>query len=185
MAENPRFECRKIRKPKIEKLRRARINNSLETLKQMLLQNTIAIPQGGRPTKLEKADILEMTVRYMQLLHKKLGFQSYENLDFPDSQIPLKTLWSNNSTGIQTKYNDPCYNYNKIMGKIEGFPIYKQEPQSFDSENSYENIIFNKKISKLPNLNKENENPLDSDEEIQITDESDGKPCLEQHWRPW
>lgn len=63
---------RKIRKPKIEKFRRARINSSLESLKEILLRNTISIPQGSRPTKLEKADILEMTVRYVEMLHDKV-----------------------------------------------------------------------------------------------------------------
>lgn len=43
---------RKIRKPKIEKLRRARINSSLEQLKEILLRNTILIPRGARPTKI-------------------------------------------------------------------------------------------------------------------------------------
>lgn len=62
---------RKNRKPLMEKKRRARINDSLEALKEILLKNTVAITQGTRPTKLEKADILEMTVRYLQLLHKR------------------------------------------------------------------------------------------------------------------
>uniref|UniRef100_A0A336LWN3 CSON006634 protein n=1 Tax=Culicoides sonorensis TaxID=179676 RepID=A0A336LWN3_CULSO len=67
-------ELRKIRKPLMEKKRRARINDSLNTLKQILLQNTVAIPtSGGRIAKLEKADILEMTVRYVKNLHRRLG----------------------------------------------------------------------------------------------------------------
>lgn len=41
--------------------------------KEILLRNTISIPQGSRPTKLEKADILEMTVRYIETLHAKLS----------------------------------------------------------------------------------------------------------------
>lgn len=72
-SSNKLAECRKVRKPKIEKLRRARINSSLESLKEILLRNTISIPQGSRPTKLEKADILEMTVRYVEMLHEKLS----------------------------------------------------------------------------------------------------------------
>lgn len=64
---------RKIRKPLMEKKRRARINDSLEKLKQILLKNTVAITHGSRPTKLEKADILEMTVRYLQILQKRLS----------------------------------------------------------------------------------------------------------------
>ena len=62
---------RKNRKPLMEKKRRARINDSLEALKEILLKNTVAVTQGTRPTKLEKADILEMTVRYLQVLHKR------------------------------------------------------------------------------------------------------------------
>lgn len=62
---------RQNRKPLMEKKRRARINDSLEALKEILLKNTVAITQGTRPTKLEKADILEMTVRYLQMLHKR------------------------------------------------------------------------------------------------------------------
>lgn len=61
----------KTRKPLMEKKRRARINDSLEALKEILLKNTVAITQGTRPTKLEKADILEMTVRYLKVLHKR------------------------------------------------------------------------------------------------------------------
>lgn len=61
---------RKNRKPLMEKKRRARINDSLEALKDILLKNTVAITHGSRPTKLEKADILEMTVRYLQMLHE-------------------------------------------------------------------------------------------------------------------
>lgn len=61
----------KNRKPLMEKKRRARINDSLEALKEILLKNTVAITQGTRPTKLEKADILEMTVRYLKVLHKR------------------------------------------------------------------------------------------------------------------
>lgn len=62
---------RKIRKPLMEKKRRARINDSLEKLKQILLKNTVAMTYGSRPTKLEKADILEMTVRYLQILQSQ------------------------------------------------------------------------------------------------------------------
>lgn len=70
-------ELRKIRKPLMEKKRRQRINNSLEYLKRVLLQNTVAIStSGGRVAKLEKADILEMTVRYIQTLHQQLNIDT-------------------------------------------------------------------------------------------------------------
>ncbi|KAL5233613.1 hypothetical protein ACI65C_001023 [Semiaphis heraclei] len=61
------IEPRKIRKPLMEKKRRARINQSLDELKRIVVD---AEKFGGqdlsRVNKLEKADILEMTVRYLK-----------------------------------------------------------------------------------------------------------------------
>lgn len=60
----------------MEKKRRARINDSLETLKQILLESKTTLKTSSRnnqrTAKLEKADILEMTVRYLQQLHGKM-----------------------------------------------------------------------------------------------------------------
>uniref|UniRef100_A0A8C5N8I3 Transcription factor HES-2-like n=1 Tax=Gouania willdenowi TaxID=441366 RepID=A0A8C5N8I3_GOUWI len=57
------LELRKTMKPLVEKRRRARINDSLDHLKNLVL------PLTGRDktrySKLEKADILEMTVRFL------------------------------------------------------------------------------------------------------------------------
>ncbi|XP_061591001.1 transcription factor HES-2-like [Cololabis saira] len=57
------LELRKTMKPLMEKRRRARINESLNHLKNLIL------PLTGRDkthySKLEKADILEMTVRFL------------------------------------------------------------------------------------------------------------------------
>ncbi|CAJ1085533.1 transcription factor HES-2-like [Xyrichtys novacula] len=58
------LELRKTMKPLMEKRRRARINDSLNHLKNLIL------PLTGRDktrySKLEKADILEMTVRFLR-----------------------------------------------------------------------------------------------------------------------
>uniref|UniRef100_W5MBA4 Hairy and enhancer of split-related 15, tandem duplicate 2 n=1 Tax=Lepisosteus oculatus TaxID=7918 RepID=W5MBA4_LEPOC len=48
----------KLRKPIVEKMRRDRINSSIEQLRQLLDQQP--------DSKLEKADILEMTVRFLK-----------------------------------------------------------------------------------------------------------------------
>ncbi|KAL2091299.1 hypothetical protein ACEWY4_013562 [Coilia grayii] len=63
----------KIRKPIVEKLRRDRINNSIEELKALLGPQLL----NQQPdSKLEKADILEMTVCLLrqQLKHKTMLF---------------------------------------------------------------------------------------------------------------
>ena len=56
---------RKSQKPIMEKKRRARINDCLNQLKALVLETD---SDRSRHSKLEKADILEMTVRYLQTL---------------------------------------------------------------------------------------------------------------------
>ncbi|XP_029434859.1 transcription factor HES-5 [Rhinatrema bivittatum] len=67
-------EKNKLRKPVVEKMRRDRINSSIEQLK-LLLEREL---QGQQPNaKLEKADILEMAVTYLQL-HRTSAFQQQD-----------------------------------------------------------------------------------------------------------
>lgn len=83
-------ETRRIRKPLMEKKRRARINDSLDTLKRILLDNRHNLLRNSdhwrefseqqqvqlKTTKLEKADILEMTVNYLRVLHQQIRSNS-------------------------------------------------------------------------------------------------------------
>ncbi|XP_066500455.1 transcription factor HES-2-like [Hoplias malabaricus] len=63
-APRPRaLENRTALKPLLEKRRRARINNSLEALKTLIAP--LMGKQKCRYSKLEKADILEMTVSFL------------------------------------------------------------------------------------------------------------------------
>uniref|UniRef100_A0A3Q3X991 BHLH domain-containing protein n=1 Tax=Mola mola TaxID=94237 RepID=A0A3Q3X991_MOLML len=57
-------ELRKTLKPLLEKKRRARINDSLGHLKSLILP--LVGKDNARYSKLEKADILEMTVRFLR-----------------------------------------------------------------------------------------------------------------------
>ncbi|XP_036415655.1 hairy-related 2 [Colossoma macropomum] len=66
-----RNEKIKLRKPAVEKMRRDRINNSIEQLKT-LLKDELKARQPS--SKLEKADVLEMAVTY---LRSKTAEQSY------------------------------------------------------------------------------------------------------------
>ncbi|XP_051895452.1 transcription factor HES-2.1 [Pristis pectinata] len=61
-------ELRKTLKPLMEKRRRARINDSLNKLKTLILP--LIGKDSPRYSKLEKADILEMTVRFLHNLPK-------------------------------------------------------------------------------------------------------------------
>ncbi|PNF36023.1 Protein hairy [Cryptotermes secundus] len=62
-------ENRRSNKPIMEKRRRARINNCLNELKTLILDAMKKDP--ARHTKLEKADILEMTVKHLENLQRQ------------------------------------------------------------------------------------------------------------------
>ncbi|XP_069992415.1 transcription factor HES-2-like [Penaeus vannamei] len=62
-------ERRRTNKPIMEKKRRQRINDCLNQLKNLVLEGLKKDP--SRYNKLEKADILEMTVRHVQTLHRQ------------------------------------------------------------------------------------------------------------------
>lgn len=64
-------ENRRASKPLMEKRRRARINHSLAELKTLILDAVKKEQQNTRNSKLEKADILEMTVKHLQTLHRQ------------------------------------------------------------------------------------------------------------------
>ncbi|XP_050293731.1 protein deadpan-like [Anthonomus grandis grandis] len=62
-------ELRKTHKPIMEKRRRARINNCLNEIKNLILEAMNKDP--ARHTKLEKADILEMAVKHLQNVQRQ------------------------------------------------------------------------------------------------------------------
>lgn len=62
-------QYRKVMKPLLERKRRARINKCLDELKDLMV--TALQAEGESITKLEKADVLEMTVRHLQKLNRQ------------------------------------------------------------------------------------------------------------------
>merc|ERR1719273_882897 len=66
-------------KPLLERKRRARINKSLDDLKDLMV---FAMQSEGESiTKLEKADVLEITVRHLQKLKRQQQLQIQPGLD--------------------------------------------------------------------------------------------------------
>ncbi|XP_051532457.1 transcription factor HES-5-like [Myxocyprinus asiaticus] len=64
----------KVRKPTVEKMRRERINSSIEQLKCLLAPEFL---KQQPDTKLEKADILEMTVSFLRHQQSVLDSSSH------------------------------------------------------------------------------------------------------------
>jgi len=62
-------QYRKVMKPMLERKRRARINKCLDELKDLMVHALQT--EGESITKLEKADVLELTVRHLQKLKRQ------------------------------------------------------------------------------------------------------------------
>ncbi|KAJ8916789.1 hypothetical protein NQ315_005794 [Exocentrus adspersus] len=63
------MQYRKVMKPLLERKRRARINRCLDELKDLMV--SALVTDGENMSKLEKADILELTVGHLQKLKRK------------------------------------------------------------------------------------------------------------------
>ncbi|XP_067011262.1 enhancer of split mbeta protein [Anabrus simplex] len=63
------YQYRKVMKPMLERKRRARINRCLDELKELMVSALQA--EGENVSKLEKADILELTVRHLHKLRRQ------------------------------------------------------------------------------------------------------------------
>merc|ERR1712018_403699 len=72
-------QYRKVMKPLLERKRRARINKCLDELKDLMVYALQS--EGESITKLEKADVLELTVRRLQKLKRQQQLQANPSLD--------------------------------------------------------------------------------------------------------
>ncbi|XP_013101562.1 enhancer of split mgamma protein [Stomoxys calcitrans] len=63
------YQYRKVMKPMLERKRRARINKCLDELKDLMVATLES--EGEHVTRLEKADILELTVTHLQKMKQQ------------------------------------------------------------------------------------------------------------------
>lgn len=69
MENSKTYQYRKVMKPMLERKRRARINKCLDELKDIMVE--CLTQEGEHVTRLEKADILELTVEHMKKLKRR------------------------------------------------------------------------------------------------------------------
>lgn len=98
-------ELRKSNKPIMEKKRRARINHCLNELKSLILEAMKKDP--ARHTKLEKADILEMTVKYLQTIQRQQMSMAIQ----ADPNVVHK---------FKTGFSDCADEVNRYIASLEG-----------------------------------------------------------------
>ncbi|XP_044730069.1 uncharacterized protein LOC123293345 [Chrysoperla carnea] len=137
-------EVRRANKPLMEKRRRARINQSLAMLKTLILDS--AKMDNTKHTKLEKADILELTVRHFQR-HRSMdtpGLNKYKAgysdcvreiqryLETPDAQT--MTVLDQNTRKRLIRHLDVCIS--EIDTDICSSPIQSSASSSASSTSS-------------------------------------------------
>lgn len=106
----------------MEKKRRERINNSLETLKDILIEDKKILKKTANGlVKYEKADILELTVKYVQAIHSKWSVLSdsesdSKNVSSKSSDKNKKNDKKNNKENLKPNKNKKfkCENQNHI-----------------------------------------------------------------------
>lgn len=175
-------EIRRIRKPLMEKKRRARINDSLDTLKQILLDNRHNVLKNSeqwrqfsaqqqvqlKTTKLEKADILEMTVNYLRVLHQQMD----------QSGLDKNNNNNNNFDVSSTSVCSPkCEDRLVVMGN--GYSVQ-------DKENVPPIMIKNTVNPPPPQFTRSNRSAFKiiQRRSSTIVDQKSGRPD-DGHWRPW
>ncbi|EDW66993.1 enhancer of split mbeta protein [Drosophila virilis] len=90
MEMSKTYQYRKVMKPMLERKRRARINKCLDELKDIMVE--CLTQEGEHITRLEKADILELTVEHMKKLRaqKQLRLGSSSNASVAgDSKLSI------------------------------------------------------------------------------------------------
>ncbi|KAK6629998.1 hypothetical protein RUM43_003819 [Polyplax serrata] len=76
------YQYRKVMKPMLERKRRARINRCLDELKELMVAALQA--EGENVSKLEKADILELTVSHLHKLRRQHSLNPSTETSYAD-----------------------------------------------------------------------------------------------------
>ncbi|GLD67256.1 transcription factor HES-5-like protein [Lates japonicus] len=143
----------KLRKPLVEKLRRERINSSIEQLKSLLGPEFL---KQQPDSKLEKADILEMTVCFLRQLQQQQQHQAV------DSAVVNQ-------------------GYSRCVQEVAHF-LSKEEVKT-QSQRRLLNHFNKLQSSSDKNLREADFSPLSSTVQTSIT--KDKSPVNSTLWRPW
>lgn len=92
---------RRVNKPMIERRRRERINECLNQLQTLISQLDKDKPKIGKSNKLEKADILEMTVDFVKRSHPTTSKEEDENSEGVADSVQYKAGYDKCRNEIQ------------------------------------------------------------------------------------
>ncbi|SPP89588.1 enhancer of split mdelta protein [Drosophila guanche] len=180
---------RKVTKPLLERKRRARMNLYLDELKDLIADTMDA--QGDQVSKLEKADILELTVNYLKT-------QQQLRLASPGSS-PACSPSSSSSCSAQVNfdkfragYTQAAYEVSHIFSTVPGLDLKFGTRLMKQLGHQLKDL---KEERNTPELSEEHVNLLErkleqhQHEERPITpplqDDDNDNPNGEDVWRPW
>ncbi|XP_068568696.1 transcription factor HES-5-like [Cebidichthys violaceus] len=154
----------KLRKPLVEKLRRERINSSIEQLQSLLGPEFL---KQQPDSKLEKADILEMTVCVLRRLRQQ---QQHPAVDSAAVGQGYSVCPRGDTLPVQGAGEDPV-------------PEETAEPLQTQSQKRLLNHFSKLQSSSDQNLREADFSPLSSTVQTSIT--RDRSPVSSAPWRPW
>ncbi|XP_017011412.2 enhancer of split mbeta protein [Drosophila takahashii] len=119
MEMSKTYQYRKVMKPMLERKRRARINKCLDELKDIMVE--CLTQEGEHITRLEKADILELTVEHMKKLRaqKQLRLSSVSGGGNPSSQDPKLSI----AESFRAGYVHAANEVSKTLAAVPGVSV--------------------------------------------------------------
>jgi len=109
---------RKVTKPLLERKRRARMNLYLDELKDLIVDTMEA--QGEHITKLEKADILELTVNYLKTQRHSMEI---ENQNQNSVQGQSNSNVQINIEKFRDGYTQAVFEISKVFSQLPGLNV--------------------------------------------------------------
>lgn len=112
---------RKVTKPLLERKRRARMNLYLDELKDLIVDTMDA--QGEQVSKLEKADILELTVNYLKTQQQQ-RMACGNGGNAPTTPIPTSSAATQlNFDKFRAGYTQAAYEVSHIFSTVPGLDL--------------------------------------------------------------
>merc|ERR1712154_292259 len=123
------YQYRKVMKPLLERKRRARINNCLDELKDLMVYALQS--EGESISKLEKADVLELTVKHLRKLKRQQMLTVNPGLDMDRYRAGYTTCATEvsrclASTGVDISVGSRLMSH--LGNKLNTLEAKRQEP---------------------------------------------------------
>ncbi|KAJ8940252.1 hypothetical protein NQ314_010774 [Rhamnusium bicolor] len=178
------LQYRKVMKPMLERKRRARINRCLDELKELMV--SALATDGENVSKLEKADILELTVGHLQKLKNQQRLSANPTIDADRFRAGFTTCAKEVSRYLASTPGVDVHLGTKLMTHL-GYSLKKMDkvspiilhvPSAYTPPASpnYEKVV-QYSMPLTPSSSRNSPSPMDYSSEN--TEKS------ESVWRPW